>query len=730
MSELKDKALEAAEGFQVLRVRLEGLMARQFLKEDTTGTLKFADALKQAIPQAKGLFKWMAMLAIQTPFDTMDVAQTFTLATSYGLLKDQAVSLTEAILEFSAGMGLSNVASTRIIENFGQMIAQGKITGTELRDLGRGAFVPVTDIMIEAAKAMGILGSETRITAKEMNDFARENGIDPVIALMEGFIDVVGREFVGAGERMSKTLTTIKNNMGNLIETFIGVNMLSPILDRLSEKAAGFLTALTGGVAGDQLFTKTEMIGEQLGILFDTIFEGLPSNEEAAAIVNGWVDRIFLSLVALNRGDAHDAWAALGVPEEVILSIERFDEWLDNLKVTLKEVWEALKIGDFQAALLALGVPQTVIDGLKDIWTGLKNLKTFWDQNGSKILTAVGEGLERIFNALGISIDTGSFTSLTESFLKWTEGLDSDTIVGNIESVTTSIADFITALKNGDLSVLGPNIEAIATAFTSFSEALRRIGLYIDVATRIIALLKDIHDPQGALLDFLWDAASGENQVAQKVDKSLMPAGENVFTQMIESIKTAFLTLLTGENSPVMTVKKVIEEIKTAFGVLQTDLIGTSLPELFSSAYDAFSAGFDLIVNEPVTKFKTDIITKMQELSLELVSTTARMMSVMYTVFDTGFRSILNGVIIPFVMAAVAQIQFLMEQISTLIGMMGGVGGAGGGGSYVSNATSIGGSKSVSNLTKNYNFTINSTNKAQTGTRVSDDVAAALMSLS
>ena len=68
--------------FQTLTVRLEGLLAREIL--DAGQAVDFTNALELATPAAKDLFFWIQKLALTTPFDIQDVAETITFAKAYG----------------------------------------------------------------------------------------------------------------------------------------------------------------------------------------------------------------------------------------------------------------------------------------------------------------------------------------------------------------------------------------------------------------------------------------------------------------------------------------------------------------------------------------------------------------------------------------------------------------------------------------------------------------------
>lgn len=153
-------ASDAAVDYQVTFNRLRTLILNEISAEygqDMTVS-EYEEAAKRATVATEELVKWTSKLAVSTIYDAEDILNVYTLAMSYGFASTQAEKLTEAVLDFASGMGLGDTEMKRVIENFGQMRAQGKITGTELRDLARGAFVPVNEVLEEMAKNAGLIG--------------------------------------------------------------------------------------------------------------------------------------------------------------------------------------------------------------------------------------------------------------------------------------------------------------------------------------------------------------------------------------------------------------------------------------------------------------------------------------------------------------------------------------------------------------------------------------------
>lgn len=141
--ELGKTVFDAGTEFQLVEIRLNALIKREL----SGAGYSMADSMRMAKEETKELVDWITRLSVQSIFEAEDILNMHALGMSYGFTSQMASELTESILNFATGMGLSDVEMKRIIENFGQMRQQGKITGTELRDLARGAFVPVGAVL-------------------------------------------------------------------------------------------------------------------------------------------------------------------------------------------------------------------------------------------------------------------------------------------------------------------------------------------------------------------------------------------------------------------------------------------------------------------------------------------------------------------------------------------------------------------------------------------------------
>ena len=392
--------ISAGAEFQTLTIRLEGLLAREIL--DTGAVQNFGDALMAAVPFAKDLFFWIQKLALQTPFDIKDIANTITLAKSYGFTAEQAKILTTEIVNFSSGMGLSNIQMERIIINFGQMIQQGKITGMELRDLARGAFVPVNRVLDVMKENLGLTTDEYEKMRKE--------GTNQVMPFIEAFIQVVREDFPDAGKRASRTIQAVAGNIKDLVQGVLGFNIVKPVLDVISTKMAEFLDILTTGVRGDRLIKITEQIGQALSGIIEVFFGKLPAGETIADFIIDTLDKLKGKLIGI---------------QDIIRRVS---------------LGEATAIQGLSAVLILLGLPEDLVARMGEILLNIRNFVF---------------GLKILFGDLKAGeLSLGAFVrAITKHFLTLIGvGNETATKVGFfLQDIITSIQNFIAGFKEGGI---------------------------------------------------------------------------------------------------------------------------------------------------------------------------------------------------------------------------------------------------------------------------------------
>lgn len=195
----------------------------QMMIQAAHGTITYASALEMASGPAREMLNWIRQTAIETPFTAQSLSRVTALGMAMGFTSDQVRPLTLAVGNFTAGMGLTSDVMERIIHNFGQMMAAGKVTGTELRDLARGGFVPVNDVLIRMRDNLGM--GATSFAAFRL---AAAQGRVPVEEFFNAFIEIANEQFPNAMERMALTWEGVKQRATDFIQTVIGWDVIGP----------------------------------------------------------------------------------------------------------------------------------------------------------------------------------------------------------------------------------------------------------------------------------------------------------------------------------------------------------------------------------------------------------------------------------------------------------------------------------------------------------------------
>src|SRR3972149_1489201 len=171
---------------------------------------------------------------------------------------EEAKNLVLTVGDFTAGMGLTDDVMKRIIYNLGQMVAAGKPTGRELRDLSN-SFVPVIDLADRFAERL----DKTRAEILEMFT----TGAISAREFVDEFTTLVGEQFPGAMERMSKTFTGVANNINDFIQSVVGFELLGPVADKLATDLDRILKALLT----PEIFQQADFIGNTLAFAYDKL---------------------------------------------------------------------------------------------------------------------------------------------------------------------------------------------------------------------------------------------------------------------------------------------------------------------------------------------------------------------------------------------------------------------------------------------------------------------------
>lgn len=269
--EIAEEAYNAGVEFQLVQIRLRGLIQREMVE---TSAIPFSESLVEATARAKELSYWISELGVRSIFSTTAIQDIVTLGMAYDYTEEETKTLTMATVNFATAMGLDNLAMVRIIENMGQMKAAGKMTGTELRDLARGSFVPVNRVFQVMAKMPSAIDEIRKVTGKTITDWMTLKGMGakgdiPVELFMKAFIEMVNQDFPNAIESAQTSMQVLQSNIKDFIESFVGWRVFTPILDEIAGRANKIMNILIS----DETRTRFEVIGASFTTIFTRILD-------------------------------------------------------------------------------------------------------------------------------------------------------------------------------------------------------------------------------------------------------------------------------------------------------------------------------------------------------------------------------------------------------------------------------------------------------------------------
>lgn len=403
LGDMVSKTIEAGNEFQTLTLRLNGMNLDALIKSGAS----YDRALTQSIELTKEQLMWTQKLAIATPYDNTDISNVYSLARSYGFADDHARELTRDTANFASAMGLSNSAMERIIINFGQMKARGKITGTELKDLARGAFLPLDDVLSRIAKNMGIT---TEALTKKISQPG--GGVDES-EFFKAFHQMIDEEprFTGAAERMARTLGAASSNAMDLVSSIGGMNIVMPIMDVLGGKVADFveLFSTTSSLSGPQMDLASMGHIPDFMKSFEPVLTLGDRLREAASSIGASLSEIVTSMLGLLPSTE-------SLAEGLVSGIEGFAQWLTDNKESIIENIQGIQdwivgLGDNEFIVNLVGLLSDLAEQLTIVnaATGNPAWLDFLLAIGA-VGAAIGEVLLAVLASLGINLDTNAIS--------------------------------------------------------------------------------------------------------------------------------------------------------------------------------------------------------------------------------------------------------------------------------------------------------------------------------
>lgn len=429
-SEMASSALDSAKDLQTLELRLQGLN----FAEKKNEIQDYESAQRAATQATQEQLDWIRRLSAQTIFDPNKIADVYFLARSYQFTDEQARGLTDSILNFTSGMGLSDEAIKRIIINLGQMQQQGKITQRDLNDLARGAFVPVNTILNEMTAnlqdngvAQELLSGSLQKLKDNLSDYETqlaialqkqsefgENTKDSVRMANQAKIDELqdkiqkttaeltsmGAAADGSGEltvemfdKMKKAGLPVEEFM-KAFEQFVGENFVNAnknmtrTLDGSIERAKNFIKTIIGW---DILKPILDTLGESLSQVMDSFStdENITRFQTAGGAVAEAINSILVQILGL-------APTAEGFVDTIITSLEGLATWLTENSDSIVQ-W-AKDLGDWIANVVVPAIRDQLVPWIRDelvpaiadfigwIWDHREGIMNFFGQMAMLII--------------------------------------------------------------------------------------------------------------------------------------------------------------------------------------------------------------------------------------------------------------------------------------------------------------------------------------------------------
>lgn len=372
--------IESVGMLQRMQIMLESMAARELVASGAFSDI--ASAMGSVGPIADMLLQKLQALALASPFQYEDIVNVFRLNMAFGATAESALSVTQAILDMAAAMGLSGSSLERIVYNFSQMQMIGKISARDIRDLA-----------MAGVDLAAVLREQLGMSIDEVNA-ALEKGTLTMKDVTDAFVAFSQANFAGAAERMSLTLQGLGSSFKDLM-FFASKDLFGPLVEKLTvDLGALFQSAkqlLDSGVlkgigeslasAYDAMKNIPAAIGQVISSLNNLFGSGLKriiSNafdwgvQIIANLAAGIMDGIAQFLVAAM--DAVSAvlsyWLSPGSPPKVAPNIDKWgaaamEEFLggfsdadfsalDSLQNALSSAFSALNIDDTQGVMADL----------------------------------------------------------------------------------------------------------------------------------------------------------------------------------------------------------------------------------------------------------------------------------------------------------------------------------------------------------------------------------------
>jgi tape measure domain-containing protein len=287
------EAIQATSRFEQLTLQLTSLQAKEVVGEGLfpdvpTALTEGVEVLQERVNTLTNEFR---ILAIQSPFETDDVANAFRLAQAFGFSTDEARELTRTLVDAGSALGFTGNDLQEVARVFGQIRTTGKLMAQDLNQL--------------ASRGIGVkqMFAEMGITAEQLAE-STVNADDAIQVILR----TLQRDFAGAAARSASSIEGLIGSFGSFREEALRT-FAQPIVEGLRPIFVG----LSDTLFTTEVFDKIEAAGEQAFAVIERVFIAISS---VAGIVSDVFSRIpqpfidFLALLGQSTGVAIAATTA------------------------------------------------------------------------------------------------------------------------------------------------------------------------------------------------------------------------------------------------------------------------------------------------------------------------------------------------------------------------------------------------------------------------------------
>jgi tape measure domain-containing protein len=582
IADIGRQALDSYASYERLGMALQSLVARELLNSGAAKDM--GEAMGMSAEKAKELQDWITKLAIQSPFQQEDIANSFRLAMAYGFTTDEAKRLTTAMTDFASGSGASSDTMNRIALALGQIKAKGKLAGQEMLQLTEAGL----DVRGILAKAFGKTTEE--IVAMQ------EKGLIPADKAIQAIVESLENDFGGAAAKQAGTFSGLLASMADLktvgLRTFFEGTFkaiqpyVQKFVDTLSDPAFMGKLEAAGQKLGDfiaialdgfaRLQSDIQLFRARLEIFMQT-----PAFKKILENFKKITDVFTESSIVSNAGRVFDGIKKFlqDLGEKVIpFAVSMFDKianWFEEngpLIAAYVEVMTNIFLNVFLPALLLVwDVVQPLLQGLIDL---VLNLATFWMQvfTGdipgamatlqtlvADVFTAIGTAFMNLLS--GIALMMG--TSLQEIGLIWSANWE------QLKQIAATI-----------WQIMGDTIRGfLAQIATNFMDGLTRVrewlhgqaDEFLGAGTNIIeGLQSGIENAFGNVVSAVEQAMTTVKNTIAGFAGALYEAGVSIINSLGSGLQSAFDGILSGFWD---LGRQIIEAIKGGIGEAFADLL-------------------------------------------------------------------------------------------------------------------------------------------------------------